>query len=120
MESIIHPLLQYALLAAGLGLSALLFLTLKQDIQKAQNRSMEPARALGKTISQLKAEISELKYSLAEIDRRTGELPQGVRPLADRLMRRVHLDCGMSRFRAWYTWKGVRLFAASFAEPKPA
>lgn len=51
---------------------------------------------------------------------RTGELPQGVRPLADRLMRRVNLDCGMSRFRAWYTWKGVRLFAAAFAEPKSA
>lgn len=39
------------------------------------------------------------------------------REMADDTMRTVCLKAGMSRFRAWYCWKGVRLFAGRAARP---
>ena len=39
------------------------------------------------------------------------------RKYADDLLRRICLEDGMSRFRAWYVHKGVRIFSAPFAEP---
>ena len=43
------------------------------------------------------------------------------REAADITMREIALDCGMSKFRAWYTYRGVRMFggkaAAVQAEP---
>ncbi len=36
---------------------------------------------------------------------------------ADQIMRRICLEDGMSGFRAWYVYHGVRLFGASSAAP---
>lgn len=41
-----------------------------------------------------------------------------VRKKADQLMRKMLLEAGMSRFRAWYSYQGVRLFAAWAANPR--
>ena len=46
---------------------------------------------------------------------RMGLLPQKFRINADKLMRRMNLDAGMSRFRAWYTYRAVRIGGASAA-----
>jgi len=46
---------------------------------------------------------------------REGALPQGFRATADRVMRELALEDGMPRWRAWYTWAGVRIGAASAA-----
>ena len=35
------------------------------------------------------------------------------RPYVDKLLRKICLEDGMSKFRAWYVYHGVRLFAAS-------
>ena len=46
---------------------------------------------------------------------RLGLLDQKFRIHADRLMRKMNLDGGMSRFRAWYTYRAVRIGGASAA-----
>lgn len=44
-------------------------------------------------------------------------LPHSAKDLADRELRRLCLEDGMSRFRAWYVYWGVRLFADSATRP---
>ncbi len=51
---------------------------------------------------------------------RKGLLPPncGYRKQADQLLRRLCLEDGMNRFRAWYVYREVRRWAASAANPK--
>lgn len=49
---------------------------------------------------------------------REGLLPQGYREKADRLLREICLDAGMSKLRAWYVYRGVSRFAFPFARPE--
>lgn len=44
-------------------------------------------------------------------------LPQSARERADEILRDVCIEDGMSRFRAWYVYKAVRLCGASSARP---
>lgn len=44
-------------------------------------------------------------------------LPQKSREPADEILKTVCLEDGMSRFRAWYVYKAVRIFGASSAAP---
>ena len=48
---------------------------------------------------------------------REGLLPQGYRNKADRLLRDICLDAGMSRIRAWWVYRGVSRFSKPFASP---
>lgn len=48
-------------------------------------------------------------------DRRSREK---IRKKADKLMKKMLIEAGMSRFRAWYSYQGVRLFAAWAANPR--
>jgi len=48
---------------------------------------------------------------------RRGYLGQCHRKKADKILRHVCLLSGMSRFRAWYVYKSVRIGAASSAKP---
>lgn len=45
-------------------------------------------------------------------------LPQGARPTADRLLREISIEDGMSRWRAWMDWIGVRLGAGPASHPR--
>lgn len=47
---------------------------------------------------------------------REGLLPQTLRPLADATMRKICREDGMSCFRSWYCWMGVRIGAGFAAE----
>lgn len=40
------------------------------------------------------------------------------RKIADDEMRRINIEDGMSRFRAWYTWAAVRAFGGPSAIPR--
>lgn len=40
------------------------------------------------------------------------------RMLADKALRKICLEDGMSRFRAWYVWKAVRFFGGKWATKK--
>jgi len=40
-----------------------------------------------------------------------------VRDLADRTLQRICVEDGMSTFRAWYVYHGVRIFGNPFADP---
>ena len=44
-------------------------------------------------------------------------LPQSAREEADNILREICIKSGMSTFRAWYIYKGVRLAGASAAKP---
>lgn len=48
---------------------------------------------------------------------RMGKLGTEQRLEADRELRDICLEDGMSRFRAWYVYKSVRMFGASAAKP---
>ena len=48
---------------------------------------------------------------------REGVLPKTKRKRADEIMREICLKDGMSKFRAWYLYRGVRRFGASSAKP---
>ena len=49
---------------------------------------------------------------------REGELPKELRVDADKVLRRACLADGMSRFRAWYVYKAVRMFAGRSIKPR--
>jgi len=44
-------------------------------------------------------------------------LPQSAREKADKILIEICIKSGMSKFRAWYIYKGVRLAGASAAKP---
>jgi len=50
---------------------------------------------------------------------REDHLPRELRKLVDDLMRAHLLEDGMSRFRAWYSYRAVRFFGAPAAERAP-
>ena len=76
MNMVIQAIAEYGLLAAGLILCTFLFITLKQDLHRMGRRSRERQQALTSSIEQLGAELNAMKLALAEIERKTGELPQ--------------------------------------------
>lgn len=49
---------------------------------------------------------------------REGHLPQESRKYADDLLRKICLEDGMNRFRAWYVWKNVRLLGGKTARAR--
>lgn len=49
---------------------------------------------------------------------RAGKLIKVFRVDADQLLRKICRDDGMNRFRAWYVYSAVRLFAAGAIKPK--
>jgi len=48
---------------------------------------------------------------------RQSRLSQNHRKYADNLLRDICIEDGMSKLRAWYVHKGVRIFSAPFARP---
>lgn len=50
---------------------------------------------------------------------REGVIPESYRKKADQEMRKISLEDGMRKFRAWYTYIAVRLFGAFFARKRP-
>lgn len=44
-------------------------------------------------------------------------LPQNARERADEILREICLEDGMSKFRAWYVYRAVRVGGASSAKP---
>lgn len=48
---------------------------------------------------------------------RAGRIPEASREYADGLLRAICIEDGMSRFRAWYVHRAVRLFAKCAARP---
>lgn len=48
---------------------------------------------------------------------REGISPQSARKYIDNIFREICLEQGMSRFRAWYLYTGIRMFGARAAKP---
>jgi len=49
---------------------------------------------------------------------RLGLLPEDFRKTADEIMREVCLEDGMSKIRAWWVYRGLRMFGAFAADKK--
>ena len=74
---ILHPLVCYALLAAGMGLCAYLFVTLKAEIrglgrQRADDRRQ--AKALENSLAEARRAAQDLEADLREVERHSGML----------------------------------------------
>ena len=75
--TLLHPLLQYVLMAAGLGLCLYLFITVKAEI-----RGLQPGRiadqqrieALETTLAEALQTVQRLESDLREVERQTGML----------------------------------------------
>jgi len=50
---------------------------------------------------------------------REDHLPREMRKVVDQLMRAHLLEDGTSRFKAWYSYRGVRMFGAAAAQRRP-
>jgi len=48
---------------------------------------------------------------------REQNIPQNMRKQADEILRKICLDDGMSKIRAWWVYQGVRMAVASSAKP---
>ncbi len=49
---------------------------------------------------------------------REEQLPKSYRELADKLLQKMCIECGMSKIRAWWVYVGVRYGAKFAADPK--
>ena len=49
---------------------------------------------------------------------REGLLPRSHRKYADQLLRKICLEDGMSKFRAWYVYRAVRMFCGKSSLPR--
>lgn len=76
-EYLLHPLLNYALMAVGLGLCLYLFMTLKVEL-----RGLQPGRvgdqqrveALESALEEARLAVKKLENDLREVERQTGML----------------------------------------------
>jgi len=50
---------------------------------------------------------------------RQEHMPESQREYSDGLLKEIFLEDGMSKFRAWYVWKSVRMFGGNTLGPKP-
>ncbi len=76
MNTLIHPLLQYVFLTAGLVLCTFLFLTLKQDLQRLRRRETGRQLRLEETLEQLRREIVAIQRGLADVEAKAATFPQ--------------------------------------------
>lgn len=83
MENLILLLLVDGLLAAGLLLSAGLFLVSKREIARVALRRRRGDETLAQSLDQLKSELDALRAGAAEFDRRLRELPAQAAPEAE-------------------------------------
>ena len=57
--------------------------------------------------------VHDAFYQLMRIEK----IPPSYKEYADRFLQKICIEDGMSRFRAWYVYQGVRLFGGSIAKP---
>jgi hypothetical protein len=81
LDWIVHPAMQYGLLAAGLGLCLYLFFTLKLEIRAIERRWKVREGELAQAISAVRAALDGARAELHEMGEQTGML---VAPTATR------------------------------------
>jgi hypothetical protein len=74
LEWILHPLLTYILLGAGLSLCLYLFSTLKADLRAQEKRRHEGQAAITAAVAAVRTEIEELRDEIRVIQEQTGML----------------------------------------------
>ena len=76
LEWLIHPLLEYILLAIGLILCTLLFITLKQDLLRMRNFNAKQQQLMNNEILKVKQELNAAKQLLGDVKENTVVFPQ--------------------------------------------
>jgi hypothetical protein len=74
MHIILHPVAQYALLAAGLSLCLYLFFTLKCEIGAQEKRRRQAEAVMSETVAAVRAAVEELRAEVLEMRDQTGML----------------------------------------------
>jgi hypothetical protein len=75
LNGIASPLLEYALLAAGLGLCIYLFLSLKRDNWTRDQRWQKSLRPLEDSLQKLRNELEQIHTGLREVEERVSHSP---------------------------------------------
>jgi hypothetical protein len=74
MDWIVHPVLQYGLLAGGLSLCLYLFYSVKLEIRAAEARWKARESILAEAISAVRSALDEARAELHEMQEQTGML----------------------------------------------
>jgi hypothetical protein len=74
MDWILHPIVQYGLLAAGLGLCLHLFSTMKLEQTKRERRAKDKWRALSEALSALHTDLDRVRAEMRDLQEHTGML----------------------------------------------
>jgi hypothetical protein len=74
LDWILHPLVQYVLLGAGLFLCLYLFFTLKLEIRAVETRLKAQATVLTDAISAIRSTVDEIRAEIREVREQTGML----------------------------------------------
>jgi hypothetical protein len=67
LDWMLHPVLQYGLLGAGLGLCLYLFFTLKVELAKLDRRHQDIHDELSRAVSGLRAELDQARAQMCEL-----------------------------------------------------
>ena len=76
-QYLLHPLLNYALTALGLGLCLYLFMTLKVEIRRllpGRVEDQQRVEALESALAEARLTVQQLENDLREVERQTGML----------------------------------------------
>ena len=74
LDWILHPVVQYGALGAGLALCLYLFSTLKIEAARLDRRSQDKWTALSEAVSALRTELGRVREEMCEIQEHSGML----------------------------------------------
>ena len=74
LEWILHPIVNYVLLGAGLSLCLYLFFSLKAEIRAQDKRRQEGQAAVTAAIAEVRTALDEVRTEVREVQEQTGML----------------------------------------------
>ena len=74
LEWILHPIVTYALLGAGLGLCLYLFSSLKGELRAQDKRRQEGQAAVTEAVAAIRSALEEVRTEVREMQEQTGML----------------------------------------------
>jgi hypothetical protein len=74
LEWILHPVITYILLGAGLSLCLYLFFTLKAEIRAQEKRRQEGQATVTAAVAAVRTALDEMRAELREVQEQTGML----------------------------------------------
>jgi DNA-binding NarL/FixJ family response regulator len=74
LDWVVHPALQWAFQAAGLGLCLYLFLSAKREVRRAAREAADNRRAVDSEIASVRQSIEQIRGELAQLSQESSRL----------------------------------------------